>query len=101
MEEIKQDNMQNCSCGHHCGWGHGHHLLRFVLGILLLGLVFALGVKLGEFKAEVRGYGYMPLGGYYGNMPQRVLFYGNGAIPNMMYQVTTATPVTTLPAGAK
>lgn len=108
MEEAKMENGQKCSCGQHCGCGHpcgcghGRHLIKCLLGILLLAVVFALGVKLGEFKAEIRGYGDIPFGGYYGKIPpQRMLFYGSGAMPNIMYQTASATPMMTLPAGSK
>jgi hypothetical protein len=43
-----------CSCG--CGYRPGYHVLRWALGLFILFFVFALGVKLGEFLTEIRGY---------------------------------------------
>lgn len=43
-----------CNCG--CGWRPGYHVLRWLLGLFILFFVFALGVKLGEFLTEIRGY---------------------------------------------
>lgn len=40
--------------------GGRHYLLRWVLGILIIVLVFIAGIKVGEFKQDMRanGYGY-------------------------------------------
>lgn len=41
-----------------CGCGHGYHRhfwLRWLLGLIILGLVFCVGVKVGEFKSEFGG----------------------------------------------
>lgn len=58
-----------------CGWGHGMHhakmvVLRWLLGLIILFVVFSLGVKIGEFKQEMMGgwgspYGYGMMGGGY------------------------------------
>lgn len=42
--------------GMHCAGRH--HLLRWILGIVILVLVFIAGVKLGEFKQYLRSEGY-------------------------------------------
>lgn len=52
------------ACGEDCQRMYGmrcggrHHLLRWILGILILVLVFIAGVKVGEFKQYLRGEGY-------------------------------------------
>jgi hypothetical protein len=51
---------RNCGAGCTCGMMHGyngHPLLRIVLALIILGFVFAGGVKLGELKAAL-GMGY-------------------------------------------
>lgn len=55
--------------GMHCGGRH--HLLRWILGIVILVLVFVGGIKLGEFKEAVRGggYGYRMMDRGYNAMP--------------------------------
>ena len=79
-----------CTCCNHYGqggmgggygWGGHHHwyggiMLRIVIVLVIVGFVFALGVKVGEFKANLYnmfgGYGYshdMMYGrGYYSPM---------------------------------
>jgi hypothetical protein len=104
MDENKQEfgqkfsRCENCGCmGHsHCGGHyHGHFLLRWLLGIVLLALVFAIGVKVGEFKSEFGGYGHMR--GGYPMMRQPMMLYNGtpGSMTpanNMMYfQATTTT----------
>lgn len=90
MDEMNKDREHMyCSCPMCRGYknygmmGHGgnamHGILRLLLGIIILLIVFALGVKIGEFKGEFRNargfntgkYG-MPMmqwngGGYYDN----------------------------------
>lgn len=81
----KEGKNDSAGCCHH---GHGRYLiLRWILGFLILSIAFSMGVKLGEFKAELksgfygypmmRGYNYdrdgyygMPMMGGYGNYPQ-------------------------------
>lgn len=93
MEEQKnnQQHPQACNCPWHSGYGHRHFLLRWVLGILILIVVFWLGVKFGE----IRGYfGY----GYYGYPSHRNMmypYYGYGQpYPTMMngQRFATSTP---------
>ncbi len=60
------DNQNNCQndccknpCNVDCGggmhhrmyWGRRYLVVRWILGAVLLGLVFTMGVKVGEFKA--------------------------------------------------
>jgi len=49
----KEKDPVYCQCGNcQSGW-HSHHrffLLRWILGIIILLMVFALGLKVGEFK---------------------------------------------------
>lgn len=69
-----------------CCHGGKHILLRWILGIIILSMVFWLGFRLGEFKTYIRGggdnYGYygrhmkQPWGnmmnpGYYYGAPQQ------------------------------
>lgn len=61
---------ENCGrqdiCGMGCRQMHGMHCggrnfwLRWVLGVIILVIVFVAGVKVGEFKQDLRGgaYGY-------------------------------------------
>jgi hypothetical protein len=72
MEEMNKDGMKegshkdghghwgNCDCGYgHSHGYHGYFFLRLLLGLAILGIVFGLGMKIGEFKAEFGGdYGY-------------------------------------------
>jgi|GEM_PF-3402971 len=44
-----------CNCGGH-GY-HRHFVLRWILGIILLAVVFCLGFKLGFLHANMYGYG--------------------------------------------
>jgi len=57
-----------CGCvGHHMGF----HILRWVLGIIVILMVFGFGVQIGEFKAafesgnyghrQMMRYGYQPV----------------------------------------
>jgi hypothetical protein len=48
---------QGKCCGQWHG-GHRHFFLRWILGLIILGIVFGLGVKIGEFKSEVYGGNY-------------------------------------------
>jgi len=44
----------NCNCSHF----HGHFILRWILGLLILAIVFAFGVKIGELKSGFAGSGF-------------------------------------------
>jgi len=74
MEEIKKEHM---GCGENMcqgGWckkmccGGKHTILRWIFGVIILIAVFSLGVKIGEFKSAMNGYGgfgwNMHRGGY-------------------------------------
>ena len=63
------------NCGHMCGFG-SRHILRWVLGILIISWVFCIGMKIGELKSELMG------GGYYSGYGNHMIRYG--AMP-MMY----------------
>ena len=66
MDETKngsemQKGKTTCACGAGCGCGcgggmcgRGHCVIWWVVGIALLVFVFALGVKAGEFRDELR-----------------------------------------------
>ena len=41
-----------CACG--CGGRHRAHIVRFVLGLVLLIIVFCFGVNIGELRGELR-----------------------------------------------
>jgi hypothetical protein len=100
MEEMKKDmgtNQQHpagCSCKMcGCGCGHGRHMiLRWVLGLVILLIVFWVGVKVGEFKTSAWGYGM----GYYGGM-HRGMMMRRGGYPQMypMHMMTMPTSTTT------
>ncbi len=85
-------------CGHNCGFGRGH-ILRWILGIIIITWVFCIGMKMGEIKAylEASGYGYsnhykyrvMPMmGGASFSGADQVYFSQavptTGAVPTMM-----------------
>lgn len=82
MSENNNQNMCNvcgsgdgrCGrCGNMCGFGK-HHIIRWILGVLIITWVFCIGMEMGEVKAylEQAGYGHgyrnarvMPMmGGY-------------------------------------
>jgi hypothetical protein len=45
-------------CGHGMCCGHRHFWLRWLLGLIILAVVFCIGEKIGEFKGEFgRGFG--------------------------------------------
>lgn len=53
------DNGRCGECGHSCGF-RGGHIIRWVLGVLIIVWVFSIGMKFGEIKAylQASGYGY-------------------------------------------
>lgn len=60
MEETNKDKSNWCECpccrGYKYGtWGHGHYFARWLLGLIILGIVFSLGVKIGEFRGYYGG----------------------------------------------
>lgn len=94
-----------CSCYGGCRGcamhGHGrHYLLRWLLGILILLVVFFIGIKIGEFSQEIRSGDFYPgmmmhgrsnMNRYYNNpMP----YSGTGTMPEqtMPSQSTNTVP---------
>ncbi|HUC01890.1 MAG TPA: hypothetical protein VMA75_03215 [Candidatus Paceibacterota bacterium] len=99
--KIVQVGNTTCACGPGCTCGCGHYyahrIFWWVLGIIVLGIVFCVGVKAGEFRDELRGM----FGGYYGRgypMMQYHGGYGGGtnlvspAVPENPTGVVTSTP---------
>ncbi len=71
---MDQDNQQNAynpdtmNGPKPAGWNgmkmwhndpHGHHMLRWLVGLILLIIVFCFGVKIGEFKSELEHGSFM------------------------------------------
>jgi|GEM_PF-1282679 hypothetical protein len=98
------DGQKSCKmCGHgmcHCGCGHRHFWLRWLLGLIILLVVFWLGVKVGEFKGAFgRGFGrngsYImrsfrtPMRAYPMGTPSGMMQGGNGH--SMMTQPTATS----------
>lgn len=73
-DETKHSNGHTCTVchgDHHahgpmCMWHHGgkHVLIRWILGIAIVGIVFSVGVKIGEFKESVERNYYGGFGGH-------------------------------------
>jgi hypothetical protein len=88
QENEQQQNWGGHKCQCHGGWngcgGHhmGFHILRWVLGIIIILMVFGFGVQIGEFKAafESGGYGSHGMMRYnYGYQPVQMM--SAGAVP--------------------
>ncbi len=112
MEETnKQENMSGsdyhnhnmggmwggCNCNHH---HHGHFLLRWLLGAVILLVVFGLGVKIGELKGNF-GYGHGRTGGnmmYYQQRPGMMQWGTGYALPAQTLTIQQQSPATTTPA---
>ena len=70
--------MNGCG-GHHMGF----HILRWVLGIIVILMVFGFGVQIGEFKSafENGGYGYHGMMRYnYGYQPVQMMSGVGGTV---------------------
>jgi hypothetical protein len=78
-----------CACGAH---GGTRMLFRLLLVIIILILVFWFGVRLGELRESIRGYGGY---GSYGYAPMRMM---QGYGPMIPATGLPVTPNTTLPA---
>jgi hypothetical protein len=65
----------NCHGGH-----HRHFVLRWILGLLILGFVFILGFKLGWLHAHMYGGGY---GDYHRGYPMMRYYAPMGGYPMM------------------
>ena len=82
MEENKKEQTECCGnicegkwCKKWCGMGKGCPIFRWILGVIILIAVFSLGIKVGEFKSSIYGYG----GGFGWRMHRGVypmMFYG-------------------------
>ena len=73
-----------CHDGHH----HKHFLLRLILGLVILGIVFGVGIKIGEFKGELEAGGF----GYGDHYDKHMRFFGPMMQRNLEYRIPTSTP---------
>ena len=100
MQENEQQNQQwhggKCQCHGNwngCGGHHmGFHILRWVLGIIIILMVFGFGVQIGEFKSalESGGYGHHGMMRYGYAQPVGVMYGGQtGVVPNVTVQSAT------------
>jgi hypothetical protein len=94
MENNNQGQNTCGMCGgcSHCHGGHHRfHLLRWVLGLVIILMVFSFGVQIGEFKSAFEnGQGYS--GGHmmrYGYQPN--MMYGSGQIQVVAPSAVTGT----------
>ncbi len=76
-----------CHCGCGNGYGHGHHVILWIFGIVLLGIAFVIGVKVGEFRVELSN----AYGGYYRGYPM-MQNWGYGGAPVQVQGSATGTP---------
>ena len=78
MEKNNKEKSMMCDCENcQIPWYqsyHRHFFLRWVLGLIILGLTFAVGFKLGEFKQVFEGLN--PDG--YGHNLRPMMFFDNG-----------------------
>ena len=68
-QKIVSTGKTTCACGSGCSCGCGshcaHRVIWWILGIVILIVVFCIGVKAGEFREELHGM----FGGYYRGYP--------------------------------
>ena|SRR3989344_5328831 len=92
-----------CGGGHCLGHWHWHTLLRWVLGLVIIVMVFKLGIKVGELKSLIMGsgnLGYYQTGSYYDNNPlvpggmMSGRNYYRGMMPVLPTTQTTVSPET-------
>ena len=83
-QRVVSTGRTTCACGPGCACGCGHHythrLIWWIVGIVILGVVFCIGVKAGEFRDELRS----AFGGYYYHgypMMQYQGYNGGVAVP--------------------
>jgi hypothetical protein len=75
MDEIKKTC--ECPAGGHCGYGGGgHRVIAWAIGIVILAIVFAIGVKVGEFRDELHNM----YAGYYRDYPMMQRGYNGGGV---------------------
>lgn len=92
MEDKKMNGAGCVCCDHH--HGIGFMILRCLLAIIILAVVFAIGVKIGEVKGayEYGGYPSMMRGGWGGGVYQMM---GGYTAPQGYYQSAPMMRVTT------
>jgi hypothetical protein len=86
MDEHKHNYCKDCAHGL-CGGSHG--ALRWIIGAIIMLLVFWMGMRIGEIRSEMYGYG---------NYGRHMRIYP-GYAPQMMYyggSVTTPPAPTTV-----
>ncbi|HEY5221242.1 MAG TPA: hypothetical protein VIJ29_03840 [Candidatus Paceibacterota bacterium] len=82
-----------CGCGHYCM----HRILWWIVGIVVLIIVFCIGVKAGEFSDAL----HSMYGGYYRGYPvmQYHEVYGGGGVVSPAQPETPTGIVTSTPGG--
>ena len=68
-----------CGCG--CGNGCNRRIICWLVGIFILVIVFAIGMKAGEFRDELRS----TYGGYYHSYPMMQRYQQQGGVPTAAY----------------
>jgi hypothetical protein len=99
-EQVSQNGQMPSGMCPMCGHGMCHHhrffWLRWLLGIVILALVFSVGIKVGEFKGEFGNGHFGSRGGY--NMMYRqgspMMRTYNQVQPWGTVQVSPANPIT-------
>jgi hypothetical protein len=85
--------MMNGACGGYCGWHgcggrhFGWRILRVIIVLILLGVVFSVGVMVGELRG-LRG-------GAFGRFPMRANYGGQGYYPMGGQGATLPAPSST------
>ena len=95
------DNKTECQCPGcqhnqmYCSYHHRHFVLRWLLGLLILVLVFWMGYKLGELRGAFGGSEFGSFGHGYNRMYMFKGVPGGQMMPPggmMQYWTTTSTP---------
>jgi len=86
----------SCSCnGSNWNCHHSCPIMRWFLGLVILVLVFGLGMKIGEMKAQLRGsdFGWRNdnWGGMMNNRSQRIMIVDDSFLPTVPDTVKTGT----------
>jgi hypothetical protein len=89
-QKIVSRGATTCACGPGCtcGCGGGSRVLWWVIGIAVIIFTFAVGVKAGEFRDELRA----AFGGYYGGN-HMMMRSGGGYGGNFVSPAVPETPV--------